>query len=283
MDSSRPAGVTVPNASGNNGRAIAFFFARSCLQKSTSQLNLGSVKQRLNHDERGICMERVKTLGNCGRRPRLGHVVALTALLFLCGGTAACGAEQKNDAVSSATPSNTATPSHTPSQTPSQTPTPTSTPSPAALTQGTPSPTPTTVYRVVRTTETIPYESRTVNSAALKKGTIRLKQNGRNGLRTKVFRIAVRGGVEVGRTLVNTTVREPVTQVTLRGTRVPRPAPQPKSACDPNYTGACVPIASDVDCGGGSGNGPAYVYGTVKVVGTDIYDLDRDGDGYGCD
>ncbi|WP_431606782.1 hypothetical protein [Mycolicibacterium neoaurum] len=27
--------------------------------------------------------------------------------------------------------------------------------------------------------------------------------------------------------------------------------------CDPNYSGACVPIASDVDCAGGSGNGPA--------------------------
>jgi hypothetical protein len=52
--------------------------------------------------------------------------------------------------------------------------------------------------------------------------------------------------------------------------------------CDPNYSGECVPIASDVDCGGGSGNGPAYVYGVVKVIGSDIYDLDRDNDGYGC-
>ena len=53
--------------------------------------------------------------------------------------------------------------------------------------------------------------------------------------------------------------------------------------CDPNYTGACVPIASDVDCAGGSGNGPAYVRGPVKVVGKDIYGLDRDKDGIGCD
>jgi hypothetical protein len=57
---------------------------------------------------------------------------------------------------------------------------------------------------------------------------------------------------------------------------------QPASKCDPNYAGACVPIASDVDCAGGSGNGPAYVQGPVRVVGTDIYDLDRDGDGIGC-
>ena len=53
--------------------------------------------------------------------------------------------------------------------------------------------------------------------------------------------------------------------------------------CDPNYKGACVPIASDVDFAGGSGNGPAYVQGPVYVVGRDVYDLDRDGDGVGCE
>lgn len=55
------------------------------------------------------------------------------------------------------------------------------------------------------------------------------------------------------------------------------------SDCDPNYSGACVPIASDVDCSGGSGNGPAYVQGPVQVVGTDIYRLDGNHDGYGCE
>jgi len=58
---------------------------------------------------------------------------------------------------------------------------------------------------------------------------------------------------------------------------------QPGSSCDPNYSGACVPIASDVDCAGGSGNGPAFVSGPVTVVGNDIYDLDRDGNGVGCE
>jgi len=53
--------------------------------------------------------------------------------------------------------------------------------------------------------------------------------------------------------------------------------------CHPNYEGACVPIASDVDCAGGSGNGPAYVKGPVRVVGPDVYGLDRDGDGIGCE
>jgi hypothetical protein len=53
--------------------------------------------------------------------------------------------------------------------------------------------------------------------------------------------------------------------------------------CDPNYARVCVPVASDVDCAGGSGNGPEYVRGPVEVVGDDIYDLDRDGDGIACE
>ncbi len=61
-------------------------------------------------------------------------------------------------------------------------------------------------------------------------------------------------------------------------------APTEKSSgCDPNYSG-CVPIASDVDCEGGSGNGPAYVTGPVRIVGTDIYGLDGGGEpGVGCE
>ena len=59
-------------------------------------------------------------------------------------------------------------------------------------------------------------------------------------------------------------------------------APAPATGgCDPNYSG-CVPIASDVDCAGGSGNGPAYA-GPVQVIGSDIYDLDSNGDGYACE
>src|SRR5215213_379442 len=60
------------------------------------------------------------------------------------------------------------------------------------------------------------------------------------------------------------------------------PPPASASQCDPNYSG-CVPIASDVDCAGGSGNGPAYVKGPVTVIGKDIYKLDGDHDGIGCE
>jgi hypothetical protein len=55
------------------------------------------------------------------------------------------------------------------------------------------------------------------------------------------------------------------------------------SECHPNYSRACVPIASDVDCEGGNGNGPAYVRGPVNVIGEDIYDLDGNDDGVGCE
>jgi hypothetical protein len=43
-----------------------------------------------------------------------------------------------------------------------------------------------------------------------------------------------------------------------------------------------VPVASDVDCSGTHDDGPAYIDGPVWVVGSDIYHLDRNGDGIGC-
>jgi endonuclease YncB( thermonuclease family) len=58
--------------------------------------------------------------------------------------------------------------------------------------------------------------------------------------------------------------------------------PQP-SNCHPSYAGACLKMGiGDYDCAGGSGNGPNYT-GIVRVVGYDEFDLDRDGDGYGCE
>jgi hypothetical protein len=59
-------------------------------------------------------------------------------------------------------------------------------------------------------------------------------------------------------------------------------AKKPKK-CHPSYTGACLdPYASDYDCIGGSGNGPKYT-GLVRVVGPDVFRLDADHDGWGCE
>jgi hypothetical protein len=60
--------------------------------------------------------------------------------------------------------------------------------------------------------------------------------------------------------------------------------PSAGSNCDPNYQGACLdPNAVDYDCAGGSGDGPKYVRGPIRVVGDDHYGLDRDGDGIACE
>jgi hypothetical protein len=55
--------------------------------------------------------------------------------------------------------------------------------------------------------------------------------------------------------------------------------------CSSEYEGACVPAGvEDVDCGGGSGNGPYYVYEkNFRSVGSDPYGLDADKDGYACE
>ena len=65
----------------------------------------------------------------------------------------------------------------------------------------------------------------------------------------------------------------------------PTPAPQPLAGnCHPSYKGACLdPSVSDYDCEGGSGNGPGYVEGPIRVVGPDEYRLDGDGDGIACE
>jgi resuscitation-promoting factor RpfB len=65
---------------------------------------------------------------------------------------------------------------------------------------------------------------------------------------------------------------------------LPDSTAQAKGKCHKAYV-ECVPIASDVDCANGSGNGPEYVDGpiTVKKIGKDPYRLDADKDGIGCE
>jgi hypothetical protein len=56
----------------------------------------------------------------------------------------------------------------------------------------------------------------------------------------------------------------------------------PAPDCTPGYD-PCIPPGPDVDCAGGSGNGPRYVDGPVSVTGSDPYGLDRDGNGIACE
>jgi PASTA domain len=75
---------------------------------------------------------------------------------------------------------------------------------------------------------------------------------------------------------------------------LPPPPPPPPTApppptttpaqCDPSYPDVCLdPAVEDYDCAGGSGNGPGYVEGPIRVRPPDPFDLDREGDGWGCE
>jgi resuscitation-promoting factor RpfB len=147
---------------------------------------------------------------------------------------------------------------------------------------GSPTPAPQTTTpalekRVVTQTQPIPFPHQTVDDPSLPQGTRKVRTAGVNGEKTLTYEVTYSGGVQVDRKLVGESVtRAPVAEVVAVGTK-------PASKCDPNYSGACVPIGSDVDCAGGSGDGPAYVRGPVRVVGTDIYRLDNDHDGVGCE
>lgn len=159
----------------------------------------------------------------------------------------------------------------------------------ASTQRSAPSPTPTgstgTEYRTQRATtrEAIPFGSVTIEDAGMPEGTSVVTVAGVDGVLENVYRDTFRDDRRISRELVaQVVVTAPIDQVTAVGTYRPPATRSGGGSCDPNYTG-CVPIASDVDCAGGSGNGPAYADGPVTVIGRDIYDLDRNGDGIACE
>ena len=161
----------------------------------------------------------------------------------------------------------------------------------AELQESTPSPAPEVTTEEVRSSTDVPFVQVTVQDGGVAAGVTAITRAGVPGTREIVYSVTYIDGVETTRRVVSDTlVVAPIDEVTTVGTYVAPPPPPPVAApapaaggCDGNYTGACVPIASDVDCAGGSGNGPAYVAGPVTIVGSDVYDLDRDGDGIACD
>ncbi|WP_431883513.1 G5 domain-containing protein [Micromonospora gifhornensis] len=209
--------------------------------------------------------------------PLMFVLIGAVALVLLCCGGVTISAliaqpgespKQQDlaaEAVPSARTDDPSSPTTAAAPTPSQQATPTSSPTPVAI------------KRTITVTKKVPYKTRTVNDSSLAKGTKKVRTPGVPGVKTLTYEVTVIDGEETAKELIKSEItKQPVTRVVRIGTKE---APR----CDPNYAGACVPIASDVDCAGGSGNGPAYVEGPVRVIGDDIYDLDRDGDGIGCD
>ncbi len=137
--------------------------------------------------------------------------------------------------------------------------------------------------RIVTVTQDVPFAEKTIQDSSMAKGTREIRSQGTVGKKTLTYEITISEGKEIGRRLLSEKVTlEPVPRVVAVGTREPVQPQRQEPSCDPNYSG-CVPIASDVDCAGGRGNGPAYVSGPVRVVGSDIYGLDGDNDGVGCE
>lgn len=67
-----------------------------------------------------------------------------------------------------------------------------------------------------------------------------------------------------------------------RSGRLPNVHRHGVSTDKPNF-GWLPHFGGDVDCAGGGGNGPNFVYGPVRVSPGDPHGLDRDGDGIGCE
>lgn len=85
--------------------------------------------------------------------------------------------------------------------------------------------------------------------------------------------------VQASRRVVKTRFyRPPVRRVAQPARPAPSPAPRPATpSCDPNYSGACIPVVPyDLDCGDVS----AVNFGSV---GSDPHRFDGDGDGIACE
>jgi hypothetical protein len=82
--------------------------------------------------------------------------------------------------------------------------------------------TPTVTHEVVRNRQDIPYRTKTERTPGMEKGTTKVSQAGRTGVRVKTYRVTRRDGNEVSRELVKTAVvRHPRAKVVLVGTRPP--------------------------------------------------------------
>jgi len=124
------------------------------------------------------------------------------------------------------------------------------TPSPRAT--PTPTPTPVVTTETLTATSPIPFESKTVLDASVAKGTSTITTPGKEGVKTKTWRVTKTDGVETGRVLTSDAVTQyPVAQVTTVGTYVaPPPPPAPATCTNGTYVNTagntvCRPEISD--------------------------------------
>lgn len=133
--------------------------------------------------------------------------------------------------------------------------------------------------KLVEQSLALPYSSLTQNDPTMPKGQKSVTP-GENGEKVITFKITYTDGQETGRVVDHERItKAPVNEITRIGTMSTQ---KDEAQCNENYAG-CVPEASDVDCADGQGDGPAFVRGPIKVIGSDVYGLDRDHDGIACE
>lgn len=211
------------------------------------------------------------------RRAAVGVTASAAVLLLITGGVSAAAFSHPSAPLPVAEPARFADSGQMTQATPTPTSKPTKTP--------TPTPTPVTTTREEVVTEPIAFDQTTIEDANMQRGQTAISTAGQAGEHALTYTVTLVDGVETGRVVTSDVVTvPPVAQVTSVGIYdAPPPPPPAESGCDSNYADACVPIASDVDCAWGTGDGPAYFDGVARVVGSDPYDLDRDGDGLACE
>lgn len=118
-------------------------------------------------------------------------------------------------------------------------------------------------------TESLPFTTQNKPNASMDKGETRITQQGVNGSKIVTYHVYKNNGQEVRRVATSESLTsQPVAQIVEYGTK-------PALNCNPNYS-PCVPNAGyDLDC--------PDIGMRVSVVGYDVYRLDADNDGIGCE
>jgi hypothetical protein len=215
-----------------------------------------------------------------GTGQRIG-LAAAALLLPCCGGLSIIAAWGGDDGPAASAGNAAVIPSLAPSNATSTATSNAPSNAPSEAPNSVPTGKPSTVKKKLTETKAIPFKKRQIKDDDLPKGERAKRTDGVKGERTLTYEVTLVDGRETGRKLLTSKVtRKPVTEVVAVGTH--EEPDDSGGGCTPGYS-PCVPVASDVDCAGGSGNGPGYVDGPIRVTGSDPYDLDRDGDGIACD
>ena len=145
-------------------------------------------------------------------------------------------------------------------------------------------------------------DGRLVNEVLITEGFARTARSSPDVKYTERFDAAQKQAIDAGRGLWGPACEPTVEPFAQQGPPNTPQAPeaQPTKAptseplgpgCHPAYrggtdveTGGCIRIgAGEYDCAGFGGDGPRYVEGPVEVVGSDLFGLDHNGNGIGCE